>query len=625
MQLIKDGKIVSAVLYSHKADTVDKTAVGEYCLFLHYCTECDPHAYRVLPSAFTEFVCLGTENEFARYFGIDVPKEKFKDDTVYIRVKGNVVVLDGGKRGKLYAVYEFLERFLGVRFYSPQDYKTPHIENLEIPDCEIIYTPPIRFRELYAYDLRWDNAFSARLRNNSENYPLGLDAYGGSLMWAFPKSHTTLTRLMPPEDKKNGFAAHPEYYAYRKDKGCRVCRHHTEFGFPWGEGEICWTNPKVRKLLVEKMKQWILDEPDMEIFSLSQSDYLEHCECEECEALAIKHGLNGEPRWSAPIIDAVNHVAREIRKWQKNDGRVKGRIIYIETFAYHYATDAPIDLPVENNVLIRFCGAHKCNFHRMDEECKSNELLRKAFEEWNKIAKNIYVWTYPNNHCMSIAYNSELRVYQNHVQYYADKGIWGIFAQFDNTRYRGVGPWWEVRQYLYAKILWDPYLDFDKEYREAMEFFYGDAAPYLMEVERRYIESLEEYDNKCKKEKNNPGLHLPVAYTILPEYYSEEFIQAAENLFEIALSKVDTQKLQYRVRREYAYLKFIKMYLHKGVNYDEMQKVLDEFDSLGIEFENVERFREHFFGGRKDDLFLPEIEDRNREALREKLMAIARS
>ena len=620
MELIKDGRINSLILYSSAADATDETAVAEYSLFLRFCTDKDHPCSTVLQDDYKNYVLIGANNPYAEQFGVKVPLEKFTSETIYIAVKGNVVVLDGGERGKLYAVYEFLERFLGVRFYAPEAYKCPKIKNLEIADCEIIYTPPIRFRNLYSYDVRWNREFCARMRSNSENVPMGLKHFGGSLSWAKPDCHTTFKVFFPPYDTEVGVAVHPEYYAWRKDQNKRVARFHSEYGFPWGEGEICWSNKEVRKILVKRLKRWILEEPQMTVFSITQNDWGEYCECDECQKVAYEHGKNGKPALSAPVLDAVNEVAREIAKWQKTDERVKDRDIFVETFAYNYTRSAPVGMRAEKNVIVRYC-ASGCRFHSFEDKCVLNEQFKAEFEEWQKVADNIFVWDYMANGCMAVAYNTFMRVMPDRFKFFAEHKIIGMFAQ--SEAYGPIGPLFKANQYLLAKLLWNPYIDYQKEYAEFMDYYFEDAAPYLMEVQRRYEEAMAELD-KQKLKEDGAGLHFNVSFMMFPEYYPDDFLTVADSLYTVALSRVKKAEVKLRVRKEFWYLKFARMYKRRGVDYVEMQAVLDEMDELGITFDKVKIFKEHYYGGRKDDLFLPSIEDRNRRAALEKILDITR-
>lgn len=600
MKLFKNSQATFGIIYSGNAQAIDNHAVSEMALFIRRCEGGDIRVYPFKPTyEYENYMCIGADDDVLEQFGVRVPRETFTDDTVYILVKDNVVVLDGGKRGQLYAVYEFVERFMGVRFYLPEEMKAPKVKDLEIPDCEIVYTPKIRFRNLYSNDMRRDRDFCVRHRMNTENDPLNMENYGGSANWAKPDCHTTFQNLLPPEDPEYGFDKHPEYFSYIEAQGKRVARRHMDYGFPWGEGEICWSNPEVIEILTERVKQWVLNEPRMRIFSVTQNDYGTYCECPKCKELAYKHGKDGKPRWSAPIVYSVNQIARNIKAWQQTDERVKNREILLETFAYLYGKEPPVGMQVEDNVIIRNCVSFCWLHDTYDETCPYNKVLRRNFEGWKAIAKNMYIWSYPQNHAWYIAYNLVLTTFRNHVKYLAEQGVMGVFEEMGAAG--RVGPLFPVKQYMYARLTWNPDIDFDGEYREAMEYFYGEAAPYLMEIERRLLEM----------SKTLKDYHPHNSHTILKQHYTDEFLETATQLYEVALTRVKTARHKLAVRKEYAYLKWTKMYLNRGKDYAEMQRVLDEFEELEIHFSKVEMFKKHYYGGRKNDWFLTEIEERN--------------
>ena len=151
MKLFNNSVANFSIIYSSNAQALDNQAVSEMALFIRRCEGGDIRAYPFKPTYnYENYMCISADDSVLESFGVKVPREKFTDDTVYILIKDNVVVLDGGARGRLYAVYEFVERFMGVRFYLPEITKTPKVTNLEIADQEIIYTPSIRFRNLYS-------------------------------------------------------------------------------------------------------------------------------------------------------------------------------------------------------------------------------------------------------------------------------------------------------------------------------------------------------------------------------------------------------------------------------------------------------------------------------------------
>ena len=167
---------------------------------------------------------------------------------------------------------------------------------------------------------------------------------------------------------------------------------------------------------------------------------------------------------------------------------------------------------------------------------------------------------------------------------------------------------------MIAKLLWNPYLDFEEEYNGAMEFFYEESAPYIKNIEKKFIKNV----------SGIPMFHPGLAYTIMKEHYSDEFLLKATELFEQALEKAKTAEVKLRIRRDYVCLKFIKMYFNKGKNQKEMDDVIQECKYLGVTFSKMNAFIRHFYLNEKEDLFIEEIEERNKKADYNKLMEILR-
>ena len=64
--------------------------------------------------------------------------------------------------------------------------------------------------------------------------------------------------------------------------------------------------------------------------------------------------------------------------------------------------------------------------------------------------------------------------------------------------------------------------------------------------------------------------------------------------------------------------------MKRGTNYKEMQDALDGLARFGIKGGRLNLFINHYFGGRRDDLFLDEIALRNKKNFLSKLIEVAR-
>ncbi|MDE0686352.1 MAG: hypothetical protein OXI63_25785, partial [Candidatus Poribacteria bacterium] len=72
------------------------------------------------------------------------------DEDIEITVDDSQIQIKGGRpRGILYAVYQFLEELIGIRFLTADHTYIPDASTLRIPYGSYIYSPPFSFRWSY--------------------------------------------------------------------------------------------------------------------------------------------------------------------------------------------------------------------------------------------------------------------------------------------------------------------------------------------------------------------------------------------------------------------------------------------------------------------------------------------
>ena len=92
-------------------------------------------------------IVVGATNRDA-ILGID--RGGMDDDAVLIRTLGSRLFLTGGvQRGAIYAVYTFLEDWLGCRWFTHELTVVPEKETVEIPEIDYFYTPCFGYRTTY--------------------------------------------------------------------------------------------------------------------------------------------------------------------------------------------------------------------------------------------------------------------------------------------------------------------------------------------------------------------------------------------------------------------------------------------------------------------------------------------
>ena len=97
--------------------------------------------------------------------------------------------------------------------------------------------------------------------------------HGNKVKWF--NFHHSFSDLINPKDY---FDTHPEYFSLIDGK--RI-KEHTE---------LCLSNPDVFKLCLDKLRCWIINNPECDIFSVAQDEWMGHfikmaCECENCKKI----------------------------------------------------------------------------------------------------------------------------------------------------------------------------------------------------------------------------------------------------------------------------------------------------------------------------------------------------
>ena len=129
-------------------------------------------------------------------------------DGIVIKTVGKNLILAGGRpRGALYAVFEFLEKSAGVRWWTPTESTIPHRDILTVAPQNTVYISPFAYREHFANSVQSDPLFATRMRENGNYMHQGEELGGHYTILGFVH---TFDLLLPPEKY---FKEHPEWYS----------------------------------------------------------------------------------------------------------------------------------------------------------------------------------------------------------------------------------------------------------------------------------------------------------------------------------------------------------------------------------------------------------------------------
>ncbi|MBN1560030.1 DUF4838 domain-containing protein, partial [candidate division KSB1 bacterium] len=417
-------------------------------------------------------------------------------DGFVIQTSGATLILAGGAgKGTLYAVYGFLEDYLGCRMYAPDALSLPHNENIIIDKTNDAQVPYFTWRETLHYlpNVSQDYADWHKLHNREDSRR----EWG---MWVH-----TFDDLVPAELY---YADHPDYFSELN-------------GIRMRDGQLCLSNPDVLQLTIANLKKMMLDKPEATYWSVSQNDNYNYCTCEKCKELDEKYGSH-----AGSLLAFVNQIAEQF------PDKV------ISTLAYQYTRQAPIGLRPADNVNIMLCSI-ECNRSQPLATDPGEASFRQDVEDWGRLTDNILVWDYVVQFRNYLNPFPNLHVLQPNLQFFRDNNCRLMFQQGSGS---SISELHELRTYLIAKLLWDPDIDLDVVRKDFLNGYYGAAAPFI-----------EKYIEKTHKALLSSGERLDIygyPYDAVDSYLRPELLQQYEVLFDRAETAVSGDKnVLKRVRR----------------------------------------------------------------------------
>lgn len=457
-----DGAARSAIVVAPDSSAAERHAATELSMFLRQVVGAE---FQVLqePGVVEGRILVGAKAALAAdpEFSVD----GLGDEGIVIRTIGKDLILAGGEpRGTLYAVYTFLEDFVGCRWWTPAESTIPSKPSLAFADIDVRYVPRIEYRDTDSPEAS-DPDYSVRNKYNGHNHRLFIDdgfrnvvqdtarggrkyAYVRSDKW---HSHGMWT-LIPPELY---FDDHPEWYSLIDGK--RTCEL-------W-RSSLCLTNEDMRRQMVNNALLALNWNPQATMLSVEQVDDSggeAYCHCDKCLAVQEQEGTP-----SGPMIRFVNSVAADIEKVFPN--------AVITTLAYHYSRKPPRLTKPRENVIVRLCDI-ECSFSKPLSD-ERNAGFRDDLKGWSSITDRLYVWDYVCNFAYPLLPHPNLRVLGPNVRFLADHKVKGVFAEAFPERGMEMV---ELRNWVLAKLYWNPDLDGAKLVDEFVRGYYGPAGEHVM-------------------------------------------------------------------------------------------------------------------------------------------------
>ena len=497
--LFENGKSDYVIVLAADASESEKWAGRELQYWLQECGSAELPIITDADSIRAHEIVVGFNRHSQKLLGPAASRPPDADESFcYQNVGPHLLIYGGCQRGTQYGVFSFLERELGCRWYTPRVSLAPLKIRWSFERLHHAERPGIRVRNDFYYEA-FDPIWAARNRvNGAMNYreqPGGVEAY-----W----SVHTFYRFLPPEEF---FAGHPEYYSLID--GRRIYEH----------AQLCLTQPDVLRIITERMRKTMQEHPEYLIYCLSQNDWHNPCQCDNCQALHRR-----EESEAGPIVWFVNQVAETLQKEFPDK--------FIGTLAYLYSRKPPKTIKPRENVVIRLCSIECCFAHDF-HSCPENSSFVADLQAWAKLAPHLYIWDYVVNFSQYIMPYPNFKVLQSNIKTFRDNNAIGIMEQAAYQS-RG-GEFAELRAYVISRLLWNPECDVEEVIDDFIYGYYGRSGQYV----RAYFDLLHA--------QVTADTHIHLGLQPDDPLFANAWLQEAETLFDQAEAVADHETIRQRV------------------------------------------------------------------------------
>ena len=446
---------------------------------------------------------------------------------------------DGGERASLFATYDFLERFAGIRFYYPGELGTyiPKLKEWQIPEIDIYDRPDLVQRSHYA---SWGPAarpaelgkpfnnqlFCLRMRVQSWTWPCchGLEKLGLSVRFA---------------------KTHPEYFA-RNASGKTVQE--------LGKGEhVCFSSPVREEIYKDayaflsgrpasernihpygrnrKIVAWHnQQDPKVPVFDITPDDGYFPCRCERCSKLFTPPAGRND--------DADRSLSNYMWRYYAQGAEKVKDLGYIAAWIYWPTLWQP-DFELPKNILFVMCP-------RGPWSCGNETFFQKELERvrrWGKFTESRmrlwnYMIKYPHGIFRGIpsgAPRAVARYYKAVAPY-----ICGVFSESGMERFM----FQHLNLYVYYKVLWNTSLDVEALLDEYYRNMYGPAAPHMAAFDRLIEKLWLGMVGTSVKTPTGPKAVIPSDLEIWKNRYSDKRMAELESHLKAALKAVPADSIE---------------------------------------------------------------------------------
>ncbi|MFH0964130.1 MAG: DUF4838 domain-containing protein [Planctomycetota bacterium] len=508
IELASDGATDYRIVVGANASVSEKAGAAELAKYLAQISGASfPVVLDTSPQNPKEII-VGNNAHLAA-LKVPVDWKKLGPQGLRIKTKGETLILVGGPQGgTINAVYEFLEKFLGCRWYALDCTVIPSHKKLLIGQVDHTYVPPFTYRRHGWYSDRFPDWAAPNHVNVFIDHAVDLPNKDPRLSdaWRYPGNAAVHTLAANFCDVRKHFDAHPEYFSLIDGKRVK------------DKTQLCLANPDVFRVVVADAKALLAAASGPRRVGMSAADWENYCRCPDCAKLYERFGVAGT------YIEFANRVTAELARDLPD--------VRVDTLVYRWQRGAPPRIQYHPNFTVIYCPIEACVYHALDE-CDYNvgrEKFVRELSAWSKAAKHLTLFLYTDSAEYLTPY-PVIRALSRNFKLARSLGADGVFIEghtrFADSQLGG------LTSYLIAKLLWNPECDVPALIEEFTNAYYGAAAPAV----RQYVSAVNDERSYAATNANRmmpfPGFHAAMQN---PEFLDlkEEALRSLSDLFDSA-------------------------------------------------------------------------------------------
>ncbi|MBT4821884.1 MAG: DUF4838 domain-containing protein, partial [Lentisphaerae bacterium] len=373
----------------------------------------------------------------------------------------NLIIAGQTPEGTEFGTYEFLERFVGIRWLMPTEVgeHVPRRSRLSIPrDTDLtdepafMQVPGIAFKPTH-------KAWARKMR-----------------FWTRLNFHHSLVKLFAPQLYKD---THPEFYPLKRPDDTKRYVPANNKDYRW---QPCFTAPGIVDEAARRIIESLDLNPRIMSYSFGVNDSNDYCQCETCRKEYIKgEKFLGYASYSDCYFRFCNAVVEKVL--------AKHPDTWFGLIAYSHVGAPPVKVKVHPRI-VPFMTYDTMQLIDSSRRERHETLLKRWQEKCTFLGR--YDYTYGDHHVPPRIY---IHHWADYVRWARDHNVRAWYAE--TYPFFGEAP----KYYVMAKVWWNPDRDVDTILEEWYRLSFGNAAAPM----KAYFAHWEDY---WTRRVRNTGLFL---------------------------------------------------------------------------------------------------------------------